>query len=96
MSRLMVFWDTRRLLARFAYRKSAGQATSRRSKGAASPSTFRSVIVFSPRLREKPNKRGAARISSGFSSRMNAARKSSAEIDALGTMKVRGCNADPR
>ena len=44
MSRSTVFWDTRCLLTRFACRKSVGQATSRRSAGDASASTFRSVI----------------------------------------------------
>ena len=40
MRRSMVFWNTRCLLARFAGRKSVGQATSRRSAGDASASTF--------------------------------------------------------
>ena len=52
MSRSTVFWDTRCLLTRFACRKSVGQATSRRSAGDASASTFRSVIVLPPQLRE--------------------------------------------
>ncbi len=63
MRRSMVFWDTRCLLARFACRNSVGQATSRRSAGDASASTSRSVIALPPRLREKPKKRVAARIS---------------------------------
>ena len=63
MSRSMVFWDTRCLLTRFACRKNVRQATSRRSAGDASASTFRSVIVLPPRLREKLTKRAAARIS---------------------------------
>ena len=63
MSRSMVFWGTRCLLTRLACRKSVGQATSRRSAGDASASTSRSVIASSPRLREKPQKRAAARIS---------------------------------
>ena len=63
MSRSMVFWDTRCSLTRFACRKNVGHATSRRSAGDASASTFRSVIAFSPRLREKLTKRAAARIS---------------------------------
>ena len=66
MRRSMVFWDTRCLLTRFACRKSVGQATSRRSAGDASARTFRSVIVFSPRLREELKKRVAARISRRF------------------------------
>ena len=63
MSRSMVFWDTRCLLTRFACRKNVGQATSRRSAGDASASTFRSVILLPPLLREKLTKRAAAQIS---------------------------------
>ena len=63
MRRSMVFWDTRCLLTRFACRKNLGQATSRRSAGEASASTFRSVIALPPRLHEKPQKRAPARIS---------------------------------
>jgi hypothetical protein len=54
MRRSTVFWDTRCLLTRFACRKSVGHATSRRTAGDASASTFRSVIVFPPPLRESP------------------------------------------
>ncbi len=63
MSRSMVFWDTRFLLMRLACRKNVGQATSRRSAGDASASTFRSVILLPPLLREKLTKRAVTRIS---------------------------------
>ena len=63
MRRAIVFWDARCLLMRFACRKNVGQATSRRRAGDASASTFRSVIVLPPLLREKLTKRAAARIS---------------------------------
>ncbi len=66
MSRSTVFWDTRCLLTRFACRKSVGQATSRRSAGDASASTFRSVIGFSPRLCDELKEQAAARISRRF------------------------------
>ena len=66
MSRSTVFWDTRCLLTRFACRKSVGLATSRRSAGDASASTFRSVIVLPPQLREKPRKRAPRELPDGF------------------------------
>jgi hypothetical protein len=62
-----VFWDTRCLLTRFACPRSVGQATSRRSAGDASASTFRSDIVFWPRLREEATEaRAGAKIPDDF------------------------------
>jgi len=62
MSRSTVFWDTRCLLTRFACRKSVGQATSRRSAGDASASTFDRRIL-PPQLRETRYEWAAARNS---------------------------------